>query len=192
MDWRSALSEVKSLQFDVRLNVTSGLRSFFRVAGQEPPVQKLLSAVLTSGEVREEVLGEIIDLVRVEIDRRYENPNDTALAVLLWLMEFASPEFAELAADLIDRAPQCWYAKKLARRILTPPRVASATPRVASATGGPPAQGPAIAGQLSGEFMMTLNYGLLIGRAVQPRPRFGSNIEAHLSSTGDAFVEVTG
>jgi len=82
--------------------------------------------MLTSGEAHEEVLGRIHGLSRLAVDRRYENPNDTALAVLLWLTMFAAPDYVQIVADVVDRAPQCWYAKKLANRILTPPPVASA------------------------------------------------------------------
>jgi hypothetical protein len=63
----------------------------------------------------------ILELSQLSIDRRYENPNDAALAVLLWIMLFTAPELVYSAADLVDRAPQSWYARKLAQRILVPP-----------------------------------------------------------------------
>ena len=125
MNWEEALSEIESYEFNARLNVVSSMPAFFRAAAQEPAVLELYGRMPESGDVREEALGRIHDLSRLEVDRRYENPNDTPLAILLWLTWFAAPDYAGIAADLVDRAPQCWYAKKLARRILIPPSVAS-------------------------------------------------------------------
>jgi hypothetical protein len=125
MNWTQALKEIESPEFDVTLNVVSNMRAFFAAAAKEPAALTLYGTMRTSGEAREEVLGRIHDLSQLEVDRRYENPNDTALAILLWVTNFAAPEFVQMAADLVDRAPQCWYAKKLARRILVPPLVAT-------------------------------------------------------------------
>jgi hypothetical protein len=123
MSLEHALHEIKSHQFAARLNVVSSMPAFFTAASREPAVLSLYKDMGESGEAREEVLGQIQDLSQLEIDRRYENPNDTTLAVLLWLTEYAAHDFSPMAADLVDRAPQCWYAKKLARRILMPPKV---------------------------------------------------------------------
>lgn len=125
MGLTQALHEIKSHEFAARLNVVSGTRSFFAAANKEPAVMSLCEDMSKSGEAREEVLGHIHDLSQLAVDRRYENPNDAALAILLWLTRFTAPDYSQIAADLVDQAPQCWYAKKLARRILLPPPVAS-------------------------------------------------------------------
>ena len=125
MTWEQALTEIESHQFDANLSVVSGMRAFYRAAANEPACMELYSNMLASGDAREEVLGHILDMSQLEVDKRFENPNDTPLAILLWLTGYAAPDFVELAADVVDRAPQCWYAKKLARRILVPPPVAS-------------------------------------------------------------------
>ena len=126
MDWQQALKEIESHEFDARLSVVSSMRIFFRAAANEQSVKVLYDSLLQSGETREEVFGRIHELSHLEVDRRYENPRDTSLVILLWMISFAAPGMVELAADLVDRAPQCWYAKKLARRILVPPPVATA------------------------------------------------------------------
>ncbi len=120
-----ALNEIRSHEFAARLNVVSGPRFFFTAVGKEPVVVSLLKDMGGSGEAREEVFGLITDLSQLKIDRRYENPYDTALAVLLWLTLYAAPDLSRLAAEQVYGAPQCWYAKKLAHRVLEPPRVAS-------------------------------------------------------------------
>jgi hypothetical protein len=83
MTWHQALDEIQTQEFAAKLNVASGFRSFFRAASEEPAVATLFKAVLESGETREEVFGRILDLSSLDVDIRYENPNDTALAVLL-------------------------------------------------------------------------------------------------------------
>lgn len=125
MSLEQALHEIKSHEFAARLNVVSGMRAFFGAARAEPAVISIYRNMTESGEAREEVLGRLQDLAQLEINPRYENPNDTALAILLWLTESTAPAHSQMAAALVDRAPQCWYAKKLARRILFPPPVAS-------------------------------------------------------------------
>ena len=76
-------------------------------------------------EVRKEVLNRIADISGQTVDHRYENPYDTALAVLLWLTSLTIPDSISFVADLVDRAPQCWYAKKLSQRLKTAPPVES-------------------------------------------------------------------
>ena len=71
------------------------------------------------------MLGRIYDMARLSVDLRYENPKDTAMAVLLWLMQSTQVEYAALAAQYVDKAQQCWYAKKFARAIMFPKPVAS-------------------------------------------------------------------
>ena len=126
MNWQEDLLHIQSYEFDANLNIVSSMGAFFRAAAQEPTVRSLYTRMLQSGDAREEALGRIHDLSMLEVDRRYESPHDTPLAILLWLMQFAAPDLIALAADLVDRAPQCWYAKKLARRILVPPPVGTA------------------------------------------------------------------
>ena len=121
MDWHDALEEIKSVAFDVSLNVVSSTNGYFRAVSQHPAVQEVYSQMSNTGELREETIGLIYDLANEEVDPQFENPNDTPLAVLLWLTNFAAPGNAQIAATYVDQAPHCWYAKKLAQRILNPP-----------------------------------------------------------------------
>ncbi len=125
MNWEEALEEIQSVEFDVNLNVVSSTNAFFRAVAKEPTVLEALQQMREAGELREDVLGRIHDLAELEADPRYENPNDTALAVLLWLTYFAAGDFVPMAAAMVDRAPNCWYASKLAHRILSPPPAAT-------------------------------------------------------------------
>ena len=125
MDWEESLARIESPELDAELNVVSGTAAFFRAVGNEPAVQQSLRYMSLSGERQEEILNRIADLAMVDIDPRYENPNDTPLAVLLWLTCFASPKFAHIGARYVEKAPQCWYASKLARQITAQPSTES-------------------------------------------------------------------
>ena len=129
MTIQNVLREMESHQFAIKLGVVSGLRPLLAAAASEPSVITLKEEIESSGSAYEEVLNEIRDLAALEPDQRYENPNDTALAILLWMTSLTIPDFTMMAATLVDQAPQCWYAKKLARALLVPPQIATAHPR---------------------------------------------------------------
>ena len=125
MNWQEALAQIESSEFDVNVNVVSGMKSFLRAVNSESAVREARHLMLESGETREEVLGRIRDLAVAEIDLKYENPHDTPLAVLLWLTYYSAPEFANVAAHHAASAPNCWYANKLAHSIILPPTAES-------------------------------------------------------------------
>ena len=127
MTWQEALEEIQSAEFDVNLNVVSGTNAFFRAISREPAVIEAFLLMQQSGELREDVYGRIFGLAQEETDPQYQNPNDTALSVLLWLTRFTAPEIVNVAATLVDQTPRCWYSKELAQRILNPPPSATGT-----------------------------------------------------------------
>ena len=119
-EWRGPLDEIAKPEFEYRLNVVSGASALFRAASQEPSVKTLYRAMITSGEAREGAFNRLAEYADLDIDSRFANPNDTAMAIILWLAFFADPQHAQVAAAIVDRAPQGWYSKKLARWMLTP------------------------------------------------------------------------
>ena len=121
MNWQEAISHIESSELDSSLNVVSGTDAFFKAADKEPAVREARRRLSQSGELHEDVLTRIYELADSDVDPQYANPNDTALAVLLWLSYFTFPDYAHIAAGYVRRAPQCWYARKLANRILNPP-----------------------------------------------------------------------
>lgn len=125
MNWQEALSRIESPAFDAELNMVSGTSAFLRAARKQPAVQTTLQLMRESKECREAVLGRICDLAMQETDPRYENPNDTPLAILLWLTCYTEPDFARLGARFVARAPRCWYANRLAHQIIGPPVASS-------------------------------------------------------------------
>jgi hypothetical protein len=134
MNWRKALNEIESLEFDVRLNVVSSYRLFLTAAQQEPAVKALYQAMQSSEEVTEEVLGRVCEVSTMEIDTRYGNSQDAALTVLLWLLWLTEKDYAEVAAHYVAGAGNCWYAWRMAQPILFPASVTANGSRSSLAT----------------------------------------------------------
>ena len=120
MDWRNAINEIESLEVDVRLNVVSSFSRFLKAARREPAVLALHQKMQESGEVSEEVLGRIYELSTEETDPLYENPRDTSLAILLWLLFLKQMTHAKIAAHRVAGTPNCHYARKVVALILAP------------------------------------------------------------------------
>ena len=122
MNWDEAIKEIHSPEFDAELNVVSGMDHFLRVIASEPAVIAASRHMRNSGELREEALGIIQDLIiSSNIDSEYQNQNDTSLTAWLWLTCRIFPGHAEAIANWTDQLPGLWYAKKFAQRILNPP-----------------------------------------------------------------------
>ena len=120
MNWPEALTHIESPRLDAELNFASGTSAFFRGVSKEPGIQEALRLMSESGEVREAALDRIHDLATAEVASDYQNPNDTALAVLLWLTYFTDAAWARVAANYVERAPRCWYANRLSQFIVNP------------------------------------------------------------------------
>lgn len=120
MSWHESLATVDNDNFAIELGRTAGTSAFFRAAKKTPAVSELVQVMRTSGEATEAVLDRLDALAALEIDPRYENPNDAALAALLWSVGASHPEMVLAAAEVVYRARQCWYSKKLAGMILSP------------------------------------------------------------------------
>ena len=117
MTFQEAQREIESGSMVIRLNVASGLKTFLRAIQGERAVCELRQMLIVK-EMQEQVLSRLIELSRQRIDRRYENPWDTALTIYLWLISSVDRDLLDLAADIVAQAPQCWWAQKLSTQLL--------------------------------------------------------------------------
>lgn len=192
MNWDEALEEIQSVEFDFTLNVVSGTNAFFRAVANEPAVLEAYHQMRESGELREDALGRLFDLASREIDPLYENPNDTALAVLLWLTYFAAGDFVPMAAATVARVPNCWYANKFARRILNPPPSSTENHRTGEILDAPTPKSFSsanmkstigFAGTRPSKFYRAKPSGVsTVTLATSPRPRQTSTVVNHFRS----------
>jgi len=115
--FQEAQRQIESDSMAIRLNVASGLKTFMRAIQGERAVYELRQ-MLVAKETQEHVLSRLIELSGQRIDRRYENPWDTALTIYLWLISSVDQNLLALSADIVAQAPQCWWAQKLSRQLL--------------------------------------------------------------------------
>lgn len=117
MTFDEALRDIESLDFAARVNIASDLRTFLRVAGDQESVRTVANEIV-SEEKQQRLLFEALRLSRMQVDFRYENPWDSALAVFLWLLSSKVPPLARVAAEAVVQARQCWWALRMAHGIL--------------------------------------------------------------------------
>jgi len=117
MEFVELLREIESHSFAARVNVASDVKTFLRGVWHQAAVISLFSK-LEDKNYQSLLLNKISDLAQLAVDQRYENPNDTALAVYLWVLSFKSIDLATVAASIAAQASQCWWAKHFSSYLL--------------------------------------------------------------------------
>ena len=117
MTFREAMTEIEGLDFAVRVNVASDYRTFVEAVRRERAVATAYEQ-MGSSENCQRALLRIFELSQQDVDLRFENQWDTALAVYVWLTHKRSPDLGKMAAAITVRAPQTWWAEKMCRKIL--------------------------------------------------------------------------
>lgn len=116
--WEANLTYVYSSEFDTKLNVASGVSAYFRAVQNDSIVIDLLEMVKNSDKLQKDILTHLYAASKLKFNTEYENPNDTAMAVLLWILWSSNFNYAYVGAGYIKNTLQCWYACKLAVCIL--------------------------------------------------------------------------
>ena len=124
-EWKDALEEICSLDFDVRLNVVSSLDSLMAVLPNEGSVICLLVACgnsdqdpdLLMSESVGTVLSKMYSLASEQINNDYENSYDMALTVLGFVLLTTNPDLALTVLNILDSVQHGWYTKQLAKKI---------------------------------------------------------------------------
>jgi hypothetical protein len=115
---------MESHEFSAIVNLASDFKTFVRILASEKPVQDLAEE-MREAKVRAAVSERALALVKDQGEEGYEHPWDSALAAYLWLLADKDPELAKVAAATIAQAPRCWWARKLAEKVLSPERFPS-------------------------------------------------------------------
>jgi hypothetical protein len=117
---------IESLPFSAQLGVLSGFESFLRALPSVPEVRDLASAT-SAQEEKNALFNRMQELAKRKVDSAYENPWDIPLAAYLWVLFQVDADLTPMAAGAIMQTQDCWWAKKLAQKILDAPR-AKASP----------------------------------------------------------------
>jgi hypothetical protein len=114
MTLAEAITAIETHEFAARLGAASDWASLLTALESAEPVVDLLRDTSNARRVAERV----IDLAAREIDPRYEHPLDAALTAYLVALSRMDRDLAELAATVVLRIPQLWWASKVARQTL--------------------------------------------------------------------------
>jgi hypothetical protein len=111
---RPLLTRIESQSLAAQVAVVGGLRPFVRALRATEPVRALSAAVRDEKDLAWQVLGRLIELTRLRIDARYENPNDVAMAAYVMVLS-AAPSLFAMAVDAVLSAQNVWWATQLVR-----------------------------------------------------------------------------
>lgn len=149
MAWQEVFQQIESEEFAASLNIASSRSVFLDFLSDNSAIRSLVELLRKDSENADRVLARIKLLIGLQIDYRYENPHDSALAAYAWALANEAPDLAPLAAEMLTNARQIWWAREVATLILervpvstavtqtahhstTPPEFQSETPRVRS------------------------------------------------------------
>ncbi len=115
---------LESHEFNAEINIYSDLKSAEKgiVSNNKVATLKKLcweNPLKISGEIIERVRN----LVKIPVDPRYESPWDVALSAYLLVLQSIDYNLALLAANIVSKAPQTWWADKISNRLLTEERL---------------------------------------------------------------------
>ncbi len=114
---RELFSSIESHEFSAHVNVASDLKTFLQAATQQKPTKDLLE-LLDDPVNHLNLFNQIMDLVRVRTDPRYQHPWDTPLAIYVWALSLKNLELANLAAESVNQLSQTWWAARISRNLL--------------------------------------------------------------------------
>lgn len=114
------LTEIESAAFAARFGLASDFAMAKRILARDPSVKGLqqeLRDAPADGVVLV-VLERVLRLTRAQVDYRYENPHDAALAAYIWALNEDDARIGAVAAEIVLNARQLWGARRLAAEIL--------------------------------------------------------------------------
>ena len=109
-----AMNTIEARRFAALTNLASNLKTFLRIAGQQPEVEALSRAMSNEPAVISEVLQRALALSAVRAEAERESEGDAALATYLWLLSNHRRDLAETAAGSLRDWRQFFWARKLA------------------------------------------------------------------------------
>src|SRR5262249_2835511 len=104
-------------RFAALTNLASNLKTFLRIAAQQPEVEALSRAMTSEPAVLAEVLQRALALAAVRAGGEHETEGDAALATYLWLLNNHRRDLAQTAAGSLREWRQFFWAKKLANEL---------------------------------------------------------------------------
>jgi len=107
---------LESMEFANEVSVASSKRMFVNAVSRTGQFADLCERS-KSAEVASHVLGRIAALCQLEVDYRYQHPQDVALAAYLLALSASGSSACPTACEVILGARQTWWAKRIAAEL---------------------------------------------------------------------------
>lgn len=112
---KALLSLIESPGFAAATGIASDLRTMIKLASARPVGEILRYAAQPRHQLT--LAKRIASLGEQDIDVRYQNPADTAVAVYLWILSVVNPAFAKAAAPAALALRNGWWSHRMAREV---------------------------------------------------------------------------
>jgi len=109
-----AMNTIEGRCFAALTNLASNLKTFLRIAAQQPEVEALSHAMTNEPAVISEVLQRALALSAVRAEGERESEGDAALATYLWLLSNHRRDLAQTVAGSFRERRQFFWARTLA------------------------------------------------------------------------------
>jgi hypothetical protein len=114
MTLQEAMNAIEGRRFAALTNLASNLKTFLRIAAQQPEVDVVSRAMAQEPGVIAEVSQRALALAAVHPEAEEEAEGDAALATYLWLLSHHRRDLAQAAASGLGEARCFFWAEKLA------------------------------------------------------------------------------
>ena len=111
---QEAMRAIEEQRFAALTNLASNLKTFLRIAAQQPEVDVVSRAMAQEPAVVTEVWQRALALAAVPSEVEEESEGDAALATYLWLLSNHRRDLAQAAASRLGRAQPFFWASKVA------------------------------------------------------------------------------
>src|SRR5205085_2556331 len=105
------------------------LKTFLRIAAEQPEVETLSLAMANEAAVISEVFRRALALSALAIEGERETEGDAAMATFLWLLGKHRRDLASTAAETLRDRRQFFWARKLANEVEQAAAIANGSAR---------------------------------------------------------------
>lgn len=114
MKLSTLFKKIESDHFTCSIGAASTRALAFEVIKKHPYFNSLYNEIVDHEDLASLVLKRIGVISTFNIDSRYENPHDAALAAYMLALENTHPEFSRIAVSIIISLPNLWWAREAA------------------------------------------------------------------------------
>jgi hypothetical protein len=111
-------SYLESVEFDAKMQVFSGFKTFYSALENNEVIAGLVQALARSEALQQQLFNRLVELANVEFDQNYAHPHDVPIATYLYALEKVNPELVSQVLETLSRYWLMPWTKRLAEHIL--------------------------------------------------------------------------